>query len=105
MPCSVSGKTDLHVLHPGALLPSGLFLGLSHWKQRQKTKEREKSEGKYLLFCATSVWTCPIIVSFLFLSEYTFCTALFCLQTLVTAISSPLGLLLLLLLLSRFSPV
>ena len=31
--------------------------------------------------------------------------ALFCLQTLVTAISSPLGLLLLLLLLSRFSPV
>ena len=64
MPCSVSGKTDLHVLHPGALLPSGLLLGLSHWKQRQKAKEMEESEGKYLLFCATSVWTCPMIVKF-----------------------------------------
>ena len=92
VPRSVPGERDLQVLHPGLHCPlASCWLCLIGNKDKRPKRGRRVRLSIYC-FVQHPYGLVQSSLSFLFPSGHPFCTALFCLQPLLTAVSSPLGL-------------
>lgn len=60
LPCSVSSKTDLCVLHRGVSLPAGFLLGLANWEKDKRLEGGRRVMSSVYSFPAGSVWTDPV---------------------------------------------